>query len=322
MKIVVIDGSGLNPGDLSWSALAELGSLTVHDRTPEAQIVERARGAEVIFVNKARLTRGTIEQLPGLRYIGVLATGHDMVDVAAARDAGITVTNVPAYGTASVAQFVFALILELCSHVAIHDRAAKSGEWSRAPDFSYWKVPLIELAGKTIGIVGFGRIGREVANIALAMRMLVLASSSGASAATGRDVSAAQIEWAETAEIFRRADFLSLHCPLTPETRGMVNRTTLNQMKRGAFLINTARGALVVEQDLADALNEGRIAGAAVDVLSVEPPPPSNPLLSARNCIVTPHIAWTSLEARGRLLRTAADNLRAFLAGRPVHVVS
>ena len=322
MKIVVIDGSALNPGDLSWNALEEFGSLTVHDRTPEDQIVERARDAEIVFVNKARLTRAMIERLSGLRYIGVLATGYDVVDIAAARDAGITVTNVPAYGTASVAQFVFALILELCSHVAIHDQAAKSGEWSRSPNFAYWKVPLIELAGKTIGIVGYGRIGREVANIALTMRMLVLASSSGASPATGRDLSAAQIEWAETAEIFRRADFVSLHCPLTRETRGMVNRSTLNQMKPHAFLINTARGALVVEQDLADALNEGRIAGAALDVLTVEPPLPDNPLLSARNCIVTPHIAWASLEARGRLLKTAVDNLRAFLAGRPVHVVS
>jgi len=317
MKIVVLDGHALNPGDLSWEGLRAIGELQVLDRTPEDQIVARAHDAEIVLTNKTQLSAQTLRQLKKTRYIGVLATGYDNVDVEAARELGITVTNVPTYGTASVGQFTFALLLELCHHVGIHSDATRASEWSRSPDFSFWKTPLIELAGKTLGIVGLGRIGWRVAEIAVAFEMRVVAADE-----IKRPVLAwPDFRWYEVDELLAHSDVVSLHCPLLPQTQGIVNAKSLALMKSSAFLINTSRGPLIVEQDLADALNSGRLAGAALDVLSKEPPEADNPLLRAKNCIVTPHIAWATREARTRLLEAAIANLRAFLDGHPVNVV-
>jgi glycerate dehydrogenase len=318
MKIVVIDGHTLNPGDLSWDSISALGSLEVHSRTAPDQVVERTRDADIILTNKAPLTADTIAQLGKTRLISVLATGYNIVDVAAAAKKGITVCNVPTYGTASVAQFTFALLLELCHQIGLHDRAVKAGEWCRCPDFSFSKTPLVELSGKTLGVVGFGRIGREVGLIAQAFGMEVWATRGKASTA----LPGGRFAWKSIPEIFRGCDVITLHCPLTPANRGFVNRELLHSMKKTAFLINTARGLLVNESDLAAALNEGRIAGAAFDVLSQEPPAPENPLLHAARCIITPHQAWATLEARSRLMETTAANIRAFLAGSPIHIVS
>jgi glycerate dehydrogenase len=318
MKIVVLDGYTLNPGDLSWEGLEALGDVTVYDRTPTELILERAAGAEILLTNKTPLRAETLHRLPDLRYIGVLATGYDVVDTKAAADKGIPVTNVPDYGTASVAQMVFALLLELCQRVQRHSDAVYNGEWAASPDFCFWKTPLVELAGKTLGIVGYGAIGEQVARIALAFGMKVVAARRSKPA----EAPFPNFAWAELPELFAVADVVSLHCPLTPETEGMINRGTLGRMKPGAFLINTARGKLIAEQDLADALNAGTIAGAGLDVLSVEPPSPDNPLLHARNCIITPHIAWASKEARARLLDTAVNNVRQYLNGQPKNVVN
>ena len=318
MKIVVLDGHAINPGDLSWDELQSLGSLEVFDRTTEDLIVPRARDAEALLTTRVPLSSQTLMQLKRLRYAGVIFTGYDGIDLKAARELNVTVTNVPTYGTASVAQLVFAFLLELCHHVALHSAATRAGEWSRCPDFSFWKTPLIELQGKTMGIVGFGRIGRNTAEIAVAMGMHVVAAD-----ADRRDTPQwPDFRWCEVDELMSAADVVSLHCPLLPQTRGMINATSLSRMKPGSFLINTSRGPLVVEQDLADALNEGRLAGAAVDVLSSEPPALDNPLLHANNCIVTPHIAWATKEARMRLIQSAATNLRAFVDGHPIHVVN
>ena len=317
MKIVVLDGHAINPGDLSWDALQGLGNLQVFERSAEDEIVARAGDAEAVLSMRAPLSAQTLKQLKRLRYVGVIFTGYDRVDLQAAREMNVTVTNVPTYGTASVAQLVFALLLELCHHVALHSAATRAGEWSRSADFSFWKTPLIELQGKTMGIVGFGRIGRDVAEIATAMGMRVIAADEERKNAP----SWAGFRWCENEELLASADVVSLHCPLLPETRGMINATTIGKMRREAFLINTSRGPLVVEQDLADALNAGRLAGAAVDVLSSEPPSLDNPLLRAKNCIITPHIAWATKEARRRLIETAAANLRAFVEGKPVNVV-
>jgi len=317
-KLVVLDGYTLNPGDLSWDGLRALGELEVFDRTADDLILARAGDAEIVLTNKTPLSAQSLGQLKKLRYIGVLATGYDVVDGPAARALDIPVTNIPIYGTASVAQFTFALILELCHPPAIHAAATRAGEWSRCPDFSFWKTPLIELAGKTMGIIGLGRIGRRVAEIAVAMGLRVI----GADEVKGAVPDWPGFRWCEVDELLAEADIVSLHCPLLPETRGIINAASLARMKPTALLINTSRGPLVVEQDLADALNSGHLAGAAVDVLSVEPPPPDNPLLLARNCIVTPHIAWATREARTRLLDTAIANLRAFLEGHPVNVVN
>ena len=318
MKIVVLDGYTLNPGDLSWDGLKNHGELTVYDRTPANLILERSAGAEILFTNKTALSAETMSRLPKLRYIGVLATGYNIVDVKAAAQRGVVVTNVPTYGTDSVAQLVFALVLELARGARFHSDAARQGEWSRNPDFCFWKSPQIELTGKTMGIIGFGRIGRRVAAIASAMGMPVLAGDVRREAPP--DIP--DFAWAEIPELLRRSDVVSLHSPLTPETQGMVNRESLKLMKRSAFLINTARGPLVVDSDLAEALNAGQIAGAGLDVLSVEPPSPDNPLLRAKNCIITPHLAWATREARTRLMDTAVANFEAFLAGRPVNVVT
>jgi glycerate dehydrogenase len=317
MKIVVLDGYALNPGDLTWDSLKQLGTVEIHDRTPEDLVVQRSQGAEVLLTNKTALSRATVSQLPALKYIGVLATGYNIVDTAAARERGIVVTNIPTYGTASVAQFAIALLLELCHHVGFHGEAVRSGEWSRNPDWSFWKTPLIELSGRTMGIIGFGRIGRQTGAIAAALGMRVVAND----AAEVNPPDYPQFEWMTLDRIVSESDVLSLHCPLFPENRGMINKERLSVMKRSAFLLNTSRGPLVVDQDLADALNEDVIAGAGLDVLSVEPPVASNPLLSAKNCIVTPHIAWATREARARLLDVAVENLRAFVDGRVVNAV-
>jgi glycerate dehydrogenase len=318
MKIVFLDGNAINRGDLSWKGLQDLGELQVFERTAESELVSRAHQTEVILTTRTPLSAQTIAQLKRLRYIGVVFTGYDRVDLEAARERNIVVTNVPTYGTASVAQLTFALLLELCHHVALHSEATHSGEWSRSADFSFWKTPLVELQGKTMGIVGFGQIGRHVADIAMAMGMRVIASDAiRKDAPTWPD-----FQWCELHELMGAADVVSLHCPLMPQTRGIINAAALTRMRETAFLINTSRGPLVVEKDLADALNRGRLAGAAVDVLSSEPPSLDNPLLHAKNCIVTPHIAWATKEARARLVDTAIANLRAFLSGHPVNVVN
>lgn len=314
-KIVVLDGYTLNPGDLDWRGLEAIGDVTVYERTPLAATVERASGAAILLTNKAPVSAETIGALPDLRYIGVLATGYNVVDVAAAKARGIVVANVPGYGTPAVAQHVFALILELAQRVGHHAQSVRAGRWVASADFCYWDFPLVELAGRTLGIVGFGAIGHAVARIGLAFGMKVIASTRTPRAVEG-------VEFVAMDEVFRRADVVTLHCPLTPETQGLVDTARLTQMKPGAFLINTGRGPLVVERDLAAALEAGRIAGAGLDVLSVEPPKAENPLLTAQNCLITPHIAWAMQAARARLMEIAVANVQAFLAGAPVHVVN
>jgi glycerate dehydrogenase len=318
MKIVVLDGYTLAADGNSWDALLPLGEVEVYDRSTPAEVVERACGAAVLITNKARIPAEVIDTCPQLRFIAVSATGFDCVDVEAASCRGIAVANVPEYGSDSVAQHTFALLLELCHHVGLHAAAVREGAWTRSPDFCFWKSPLIELAGKTIGIIGFGRIGRRVGALAHAFGMSVLAQSRSRSVAPLYRPFA----WASVDDIFSRADVITLHCPLTVETRGLVNRERLRHVRPTAFLLNTARGGLVVEQDLADALNEGRLAGAAVDVVTQEPICPDNPLLTARNCLITPHIAWATREARRRLLEATVANVAGFLAGKPTNVVN
>jgi glycerate dehydrogenase len=309
MRIVVLDGFTLNPGDLSWDALRALGDCVVHDRTAAPDVVARARGAAIVLTNKTVLDRAALAQLPDLRYVGVLATGYNVVDMAAAAQRGVTVTNVPAYGTRAVAQHTFALLLELAQRVGEQAAAVREGRWCACPDFSFCDHPLVELDGLTMGIVGYGNIGRSVAEIARAFGMRVLVNSRRVAGSVDLDV------------LFGESDVLSLHCPLTPETRGLVNAARLARMKPTAFLLNTGRGPLVDEGDLADALNAGRLAGAGLDVLSVEPPPPTNPLLNARNCLITPHVGWAARAARERLMHEAVANVRAFLSGTPRNVV-
>lgn len=318
MRLVVLDGHALNPGDLSWSGFERLAPTEVYERTPAEQVIERARGAGAVLTNKTPLTAESLHALSGLRYIGVLATGYNIVNVAAARELGVTVTNVPTYGTASVAQFAFALLLELCHHVGLHSEDVRGGGWSRSPDWSYWKTPLLELAGKTLGIVGFGRIGRQTARIGDAMGMRILAADALRTSPPDYE----GFRWAGVDEVLAESDVVSLHCPLLPGTERLIDAARLRLLKPSAFLLNTSRGPLVVDQDLADALNEGRLAGAGLDVLSIEPPAQTNPLLGARNCIVTPHIAWATREARARLMDVAVENFRAFLAAEPRNVVS
>lgn len=317
MVIKVLDGYGLNPGDLSWCEFEGMGSVTVYDRTAPEQIAERAADADVLLTNKTPLTAATLRSLPRLRYVGVLATGYNVVDVAAAREAGIVVTNIPAYGTASVAQTVFAHLLAIAQRVEHYTGENRRGRWSRSADFCYWDFPLVELAGKRIGIVGFGNTGSATARIAAAFGMEVWAFTSKSA-----DSLPAGVRKAELDELFRSCDVVSLHCPLTESTRGMVDAARLAVMKPTAILINTGRGPLVVERDLADALNAGTIFAAGLDVLCSEPPAADNPLLSARNCFITPHIAWATREARERLMRIAADNLRCYLDGRTVNNVA
>ena len=318
MKIVVLDGYTLNPGDLDWKALEQLGTLTVHERTAADEVVARAADAEIVFTNKTPVNAASIAQLPALKYIGVLATGYNIVDVGAAKAKGIIVSNVPGYGTASVVQLTFALLLELCLHVQRHSDSAREGKWSRSADFCYWDYPLIELAGKTMGIIGFGHIGQQVAAVATAFGMNIIGNSRTQTNQSDR----ANFRWADIPTLLRTADVVTIHCPLFPETQGLINKETLALMKPTAFLINTSRGPIVVDKDLADALNTGVIAGAGIDVLPIEPPPPGNPLFTAKNCLITPHIAWATLEARQRLMQTTISNLRAFIDGHPVNVVN
>lgn len=318
IKIVVLDGFTLNPGDLTWEKLEGMGELTVYDRTPVDKILERIGDAEIIYTNKTPLTREIFERAPNIKFIGVLATGYNVVDIAAAKGKGIVVTNIPAYGTAAVAQFTFALLLELCHHVWVHNEEVKKGAWANSPDFCFWNHPQIELAGKTMGILGFGKIGQAVGKIAQAFEMKVLAHARHPDPALESD----RVQYASLEELLEKSDVISLHCPLSESTKGIINRETLSRMKEGVLLLNTSRGPLIIEEDLAEALNTGKVAGAAVDVLAVEPAKMENPLLTAKNCIITPHIAWAPRESRERLLTVAADNLKQFLKGNPVNVVN
>jgi glycerate dehydrogenase len=318
MKLVVLDGYTLNPGDLSWDGIKKIGNLEVHDRTPESLILERCRGAEIIFTNKTPLRESVLSQLPELKYIGVLATGYNVVDVDYAKTRGIAVANIPGYGTASVVQMTFALLLELCQHVQSHSDSVRKGDWAASPDFCYWNYPLIELEGKSIGIIGFGSIGQKVADIATAFGMNIIGFSRTRSDQSHRK----NFKWAELNDLLKESDVVSVHCPLFPETQGIINKDSLKLMKRTAFFLNTSRGPLMVDQDLADALNQGIIAGAGIDVLSVEPPSEDNPLFKAKNCLITPHIAWATKEARSRLMGIAENNLSSFLNQKPVNIVN
>lgn len=318
MNIVVLDGHTLNPGDHSWDGVAALGDFTVYDRTSPVSIIERAREADILLVNKAPLTAEIIAQLPRLRFISLLATGYDNVDVAAAGQRGILVSNVPEYATDAVVQHIFALLLELTNRVALHDAAVKAGEWTAAIDFSFWKTSIFELAGMKMGIVGFGRIGSRVAQVATAFGMEILAYNP-----RPKEVPAGiRVAWKDLAGLFAEADVITLATRQTDANVGFVNRELLAVMKKSAFFINTARGTLVNERDLADALNSGTLAGAAVDVVSCEPIRSGNPLLTARNCLITPHIAWASFAARKRLMEQTVRNVEAFLRGNPVNVVN
>jgi glycerate dehydrogenase len=317
MKIVILDGYTLNPGDLSWKALQDLGNLTIYDRSLPHEIVERAAEAEIVMVNKVILNAETLAQLPRLRYIGVMATGYNNIDVVAAKNHGITVTNVKAYGPASVAQHTFALLLALTNHLELHSQSVFNGDWVASPDFCYTKTPLTEIAGKTIGLVGLGDIGSQVARIARAFDMRVIAYRKNPTQTRDTDIEMVPLE-----TLFRESDVISLHCPLTEETRELINQERLSWMKPNALLLNTGRGPLINESDLASALKNKVIAGAGLDVLSTEPPAADNPLFSAPNCIITPHIAWASFEARQRLMQMVADNLIAFQAGSPINVVA
>ena len=318
MKIVVLDGYTLNPGDLSWDEIGKLGELTVYDRTAPNEIVERTRKAEIILTNKAPVSAITLEKLPDLKFITVMATGYDIVDIAAAGRRGIPVSNVPEYGTDSVAQFVFALLLELCHHVGAHQEAVKAGEWTASPDWCFWKSPQILLKGKKMGIVGFGRIGRRVGELAHAFGMEVMAFDPQ----TQESPAYAPFSWKSLREVFAKADVVTLHCPQTRDNVGFVNAELLDLMKRNAFFINAARGGLVNENALAQALNKGSIAGAAVDVVSIEPILPDNPLLSSQNCLISPHIAWASLGARQTLMAETIKNIKAFISGNSINVVN
>ena len=316
-KIVVLDGYTLNPGDLSWKDLEALGQCTFYERTGPGEILSRAEGAEIVLTNKTVLSSDVIEKLPALKYVGVLATGYNIVDVEAASDRGVIVTNVPAYGTQSVAQLVFAHLLNLTHQVGHHAETVRNGRWVSSVDFCYWDTPLIELAGLTMGIIGFGRIGQTTAKLASAFGMKVVAYDIVQPASIPEGCEFVGLE-----DVLRRSDVISLHCPLTDQTEKIVNEQRLALMKKTAFLINTSRGPLVDEQALADALNSGRIAGAGLDVLSSEPPKKDNPLLQAENCFITPHIAWATRSARERLLKVVVDNVAAFLSGKPRNVVN
>lgn len=320
MKIVVLDGYTLNPGDLSWEGLEQLGELVIYERTPKenTEIIKAIDNAEIIFTNKTPLTEEILGKVPSVRYIGVLATGYNVVDVVAAKKMGITVTNVPSYATDSVAQMTFALLLEICHHVGAHNESVQKGQWSACIDFCYWNSPLIELAGKTLGIIGFGHIGQKTAKIAQAFGMKVLVNDT----TQNREFETETLKYADLAGLLKDSDVISLHCPLTESTSGIINKNTISVMKDGVIIINTSRGQLIVEEDLKDALNIGKVAGAAVDVVSREPVDINNPLLKAVNCIITPHIAWAPEAARKRLMNMAVENLKEFLKGTPVNVVS
>ncbi len=323
MKGVILDGYTLNPGDLDWTELERLCDLTVYDRTAYSEkgvdlIIERVGDAEIVFTNKTPLPAKVFIGAPNIRFVGVLATGYNVVDIDAAREKNVVVTNIPTYGTAAVAQMAIALLLEVCHHVGAHDSAVKNGAWASGDDWCFWNYPLIELAEKTMGIVGFGRIGRQTAKVADALGMDVIAFDQY----RGDHFNASVAQFAELDDLFARSDVISLHVPLSNATSGMINARSIAKMKRGAILINTSRGQLIVEEELAEALNSGRIGGAALDVVSTEPIREANPLLTAKNCILTPHIAWAPKESRQRLLDAAVENLSHFLSGAPVNVVN
>ena len=317
MKIVILDGFTTNGGDLSWNGISELGDLTVYDRTAPGEVIDRCLGAEAVLTNKVIITDEVMQALPKLKYIGVMATGYNVVDIDAARRRGIVVTNVPAYSTPSVAQMVFAHLLNITNQVALHDRQVHEGRWAGNQDFCFYSAPLIELASKQMGIVGLGQTGSAVAKIALALGMRVMAFTSKSQESLPEGIIKGSLD-----EMFATSDVVSLHCPLTPDTKHIVNAARLATMKPSAIVINTGRGPLVNEQDLADALNNGTIAAAAVDVLSTEPPTADNPLLAARNCHITPHIAWASQAARARLIDTLASNLKGYISGNVVNNVA
>lgn len=319
MKIVILDGYTENPGDLSWDALRAFGELTVYDRTPyeEAEIIRRIGDAEVVFTNKCPISRAVIDACPGLKFISILATGYNIVDVAYAWERGISVSNIPSYGTEAVGQFAIALLLEICHHVAHHSQAVHNGRWEQAPDWCFWDYPLIELAGKTMGIIGFGRIGQTTGRIARALGMRILASGSRETE-EGRAIA----EYVDRDTLFKESDVVVLHCPLFPETEGMINKASIAKMKDGVILINNSRGQLIVEQDLAEALNSGKVYAAGLDVVSTEPIKADNPLLKAKNCLITPHISWAPKEARQRIMDCSVKNLQAYIDGSPINVVN
>jgi glycerate dehydrogenase len=319
MKIVVLDGYTVNPGDLNWEGIEQFGRLTVYDRTPlndEEEIQKRIGDAEAVYTNKTPLSKATLDSVPNLRFIGVLATGYNIVDVTAAKARGITVCNIPSYGTAAVGQFAIALLLEICHHIGHHNQAVREGRWENNDDWCFWDYPLIELAGKTMGVIGFGRIGQATGTIAKALGMRVLAFDELPS-----DTGKAIAEYVSLYDLFAHSDVISLHCPLFPSTEGIVNRDNIAKMKDGVIILNNSRGPLVVEQDLADALNSGKVYAAGLDVVSTEPINGDNPLLKAKNCIITPHISWAPRESRQRLMDIAVENLKAFLNGKPVNLV-
>jgi glycerate dehydrogenase len=320
MKIVVLDGYTLNPGDLSWEGIEQYGQLVVHERTSfkHEAIIKAIGDAEIIFTNKTPLPKAVLDKTTSVKYIGVLATGYNVVDVVAAKENGITVTNIPSYGTQAVAQFTMALLLEMCHHVGEHSRAVKNGDWTRSPDFCFWNYPLIELAGKTMGIIGFGRIGQTTAKMAQAFGLNIVAYNRS----KNPELETETCKYVSLEELFQTSDIISLHCPLFEETKGIINKVNIAKMKDGVMIINTSRGPLVVEEDLSKALNTGKVAGAALDVASIEPINADNMLLNAKNCIITPHIAWAPIESRTRLMNTAIENLGAFLKAKPINVVN
>ncbi|MBQ2775031.1 MAG: D-2-hydroxyacid dehydrogenase [Clostridia bacterium] len=318
MKIVILDGHTTNPGDLSWDFLKEFGEFTVYDRTPVDKIIERALGYDIIITNKTPISADVMAQLPDLKFIALLSTGFNVIDIDFAKQRGIPVSNVPSYSTAAVAQLVFAFLLEHSNKVSVHNEAVKNGEWSNCQHFCFWKTPLSELQGKTIGIIGYGQIGREVAKIAEAFGMNILAHSRSSTPNTTEG----KTKFVELDELLKNSDFVSLHCPLTPQTEKMVNKDFIAKMKPSAFLVNTSRGPVVDEDALAEALKNGKLAGAGVDVLSTEPPAADNPLLSCDNCLITPHVAWAGLETRKRLIEILKGNIKAFIDGNPRNVVN
>ena len=321
MNIVVLDGYTENPGDLSWAGFKELGNLTVYDRTSlteEDEIISRIGKAEAVITNKTPLSKATIESCPSIKYIGVLATGYNVVDVDAAKEKGIPVSNIPTYGTTAVAQFAMAMLLEICHHVAHHSQAVHNGRWENNKDWCFWDYPLIELAGKTMGIIGFGRIGQNMATLAQAFGMNVVVHDTYQKPELETDT----CKYVKLDELYSEADIISLHCPLFPDTEGIINSTSIAKMKDGVIILNNSRGLLIVEKDLADALNSGKIYAAGLDVVSTEPIKGDNPLLKARNCFITPHISWAPKESRQRLMNIAIDNLRAYSSGNPINVVN
>lgn len=316
MEVIVLDGYTLNPGDLSWEGIRRLGNCKIYDRTPPELIIKRTKKADAVFTNKTILDKNILTQLPKLKFIGVLATGYNVIDITAAKNQGIIVTNIPAYSTASVAQMVFSHILNFVQNISVHSNSVSDGEWAKSIDFAYWKTPQIELVGKTFGIIGFGQIGQAVAKIGLAFGMKIMFNNRSQKS-VGFEATQTDLE-----TLLTESDFISINCPLTNENKGFINKLTIERMKPTAFLINTGRGALVNEQDLADALNSDKIAGAGLDVLSAEPVNANNPLPLAKNCFITPHIAWATFEARTRLMNIATENLKSFIEGDCQNVVS